>query len=112
VDRPQSLSSRVHDPEPGHGAAGPSPRLADPVRAFVAVGLAFFTISTLYLAAGVLVPVVGAIVVWFVLNAMANGVRRLPVIGSRLSWGGARCCSPRSPRSSWDSSSSRTRSRR
>lgn len=63
---------------PGHAYA---------LQAFLVVGLAFFTASTLYLAAGVLVPVVGAIVVWFVLNAMANGVRRLPVIGPHLSKG-------------------------
>jgi predicted PurR-regulated permease PerM len=69
------------------GAGPPGP--AYPVRAFVAIGLAFFTISTLYLAAGVLVPVVAAIVVWFVLNAMAKGAQRLPLLGGRLSRGAA-----------------------
>jgi predicted PurR-regulated permease PerM len=59
----------------------PLPPLA---RAFLAFGLAFFAASTLYLGAGVLVPVVEAVFVWFVLNAMANGWRRLPVIGPRL----------------------------
>ena len=33
----------------------------------------------LYYGAPVLVPVVEALVVWFVLNAMANGVRRVPL---------------------------------
>ena len=55
-----------------------------PVRAFVAAGLTFFTVATLYLAAGVLVPAVEALVVWFVLNGMASGIRRLPLIGSRV----------------------------
>lgn len=56
-----------------------------PTGAFVMVGLAFFTVATLYLAANVLIPAVGALVVWVVLNALADGVRRLPMLGPRLS---------------------------
>ena len=62
----------------------PSPTPPPLVRAAAAVGLVFFVVATLYLAAGVLVPVVEALVVWFVLNAMANGVRRLPVVGEHV----------------------------
>jgi predicted PurR-regulated permease PerM len=54
------------------------------IRAAAAVWLALALLATLHLAAGVLVPVVEALVVWFVLNAMANGVRRLPVVGTRV----------------------------
>jgi hypothetical protein len=59
----------------------PLPPLA---RAFLGFGLAFFAAATLYLGAAVLVPLVEAVFVWFVLNAMASGLRRLPVIGPRL----------------------------
>jgi predicted PurR-regulated permease PerM len=54
-------------------------------RTFLAVGLAFLVIATLRLAAGVLVPVVQALIVFFVLNALTDGVRRLPVVGKHAS---------------------------
>lgn len=54
------------------------------VRAFMGFGLAFFAVTTLYLGAGLLVPVVEALVVWFVLNAVARGIGRLPFIGQRV----------------------------
>jgi predicted PurR-regulated permease PerM len=62
----------------------PSPTTAPLVTAFLALGLAFFIVATLYLAADLLVPAVEALVVWFVLNAVANGIRRLPGIGPRI----------------------------
>ena len=64
----------------------PLPPLA---RAFLAAGLTFFVIGTLYFAAPVLVPAAEAVVVWFVLNAVAGGLRRLPVLGRHLSAGTA-----------------------
>jgi predicted PurR-regulated permease PerM len=54
------------------------------VRAAATAGLVFIVIAMLYFGAGLLVPVVEALVVWFVLNAMANGVLRVPVVGPRL----------------------------
>lgn len=51
------------------------------VRAFMGFGLAFFAVTTLYLGAGLIVPVVEALVVWFVLNAVAKAIMRLPIIG-------------------------------
>ena len=54
--------------------------------AFLVAGLAFFIGAVLYLGAPVIVPVVEALVVWFVLNAMANGLRRLPVVRAALPW--------------------------
>ncbi len=62
----------------------PSASFPPVVRAFSAVGLVFLLIAALHSAAGVVVPVVEAIVVWFVLNALANWLRRLPVIGRHL----------------------------
>lgn len=53
-------------------------------RAFLSVGLALFAVATLHLAAGVLVPAAEALIVWFVLNAIADAVRRLPVVGRRV----------------------------
>jgi AI-2 transport protein TqsA len=61
-------------------------RASPVVRAAAVAALIFMAIATLYLGARVLVPVVEALVVWFVLNAMANGVRRLPVVGERVPW--------------------------
>jgi AI-2 transport protein TqsA len=54
------------------------------VRAFLIAGLALFTGASLHFAAPVIVPVVEALAVWFVLNAMANGLRQLPGLGPRL----------------------------
>ena len=65
--------------------AVPEPGLQPLVKAFLAVGLAFFTVATLHLASPVLVPAVEALVVWFVLNALADGLRRLPGVGPRIS---------------------------
>ena len=48
-------------------------------------GLVVFTGMALRLGAPVIVPVVEALVVWFVLNAMANGLRRMPLLG-RVPW--------------------------
>ena len=58
-------------------------------RAFLVAGLVFFTAAVLHLGAPVIVPVVEALVVWFVLNAMANGLRRMPLLGARALVGGA-----------------------
>jgi AI-2 transport protein TqsA len=56
------------------------------LRAFLIAGLVFFVGAVLYFGAPVIVPVVEAVIVWFVLNAMASGLRRLPVVGPRLPW--------------------------
>jgi predicted PurR-regulated permease PerM len=66
-----------------------APPLSPLVRASLSAGLAFFVIGTLYFAAPVLVPAAEAVVVWFVLNAVANGLRRLPFVGRNLSAGAA-----------------------
>jgi AI-2 transport protein TqsA len=66
-----------------------APHLPPLARAFLAAGLTFFVVATLYFAASVLVPVAEAVVVWFVLNAVAGGLRRLPGLGRHLSPGGA-----------------------
>ncbi len=66
-----------------------APPLPPLPRAFLAAGLTFFVVATLYFAAPVLVPVAEAVVVWFVLNAVAGGLRRLPVVGPHLTSGGA-----------------------
>ena len=58
-------------------------------RAFLIAGLVFFVGAVLHLGAPVIVPVVEALVVWFVLNAMARGLRRMPAIGDVFFfWGG------------------------
>ena len=56
------------------------------LRAFLIAGLVFFTAAILHLGAPVIVPVVEALVVWFVLNAMANGLRRMPLLGGVPWW--------------------------
>jgi predicted PurR-regulated permease PerM len=56
------------------------------LRAFLVAGLVFFTGAVLYFGAPVIVPVVEAIVVWFVLNAMASGLRRMPFLGGVPWW--------------------------
>ena len=68
-------------------ASGPAS--SAPVRAAAAVLLVLLVVATLHLAAGVLVPVVEALVVWFLLNAVADGIARVPVVGRRLPRGGA-----------------------
>ena len=64
------------------------------LRAFLIAGLVLFTGAVLYLGAPVIVPVVEALVVWFVLNAMANGAPAAAGVG-RGCPGGRRCCSRR-----------------
>ncbi len=55
-------------------------------RAFLIAGLVFFVGAVLHLGAPVIVPVVEALVVWFVLNAMARGLRRMPLFGHVPWW--------------------------
>ena len=77
--RPSTSTACSRASEPCRaGDAGPLPPL---LRAFLVAGLAFFTVGALYLGAPVLVPVVEALVVWFVLNAMAQR----PAAGCRSS---------------------------
>jgi predicted PurR-regulated permease PerM len=57
------------------------------LRAFLAAGLAVMVGAVLRLGAPVIVPVVEALVVWLVLNAMANGLRRMPLLGGVPWWG-------------------------
>jgi AI-2 transport protein TqsA len=54
------------------------------VRMFLVAALVFLVVAILHLGAPVFLPAVEAVVVCFVLNAMANGLRRLPVVGRRL----------------------------
>ena len=59
---------------------GPDP-LPPLARAFLLAGLAFFVVVALRFGAALLVPLVEAFLVCFVLNAAANAVRRLPLVG-------------------------------
>jgi predicted PurR-regulated permease PerM len=59
----------------------PLPPLA---RAFLLAGLAFFALAALRFGAALLVPLIEAFLVCFVLNAAANAMRRLPVVGRRV----------------------------
>jgi AI-2 transport protein TqsA len=54
------------------------------LRGFLIAGLLLFVGAILHLGAPVIVPVVEALVVWFVLNAMASGLRQIPGVGARL----------------------------
>ena len=53
-------------------------------RATAVAVLVFVVVAALTRAAGLVVPVVEALVVWFVLNAMANGLRAIPGVGGYL----------------------------
>lgn len=66
--------------------AEPTPAAATPgvVRAAAVAVIVFVVGFALHVGAGVIVPVVEAIVVWFVLNAIADAVERLPVVGRTL----------------------------
>lgn len=57
------------------------------LRAFLIVGLLLFSGLFLSLGAPVIVPVIEALLVWFVLNAMATGLRRMPLLGAVPHWG-------------------------
>ena len=54
------------------------------VRAAAVAIIAFVVVVTLHAGAGVLLPVIEALVVWFVLNAIADGVERVPFVGRHL----------------------------
>lgn len=76
------------------GAAPPPPlppasgTTAPVVRVFAAIGIVVLGTVALSYGGKVIVPVVQAIVVWMVLNALANWLRRLPGIGRALpGWG-------------------------
>jgi len=56
------------------------------LRAFLIVGLLLFGGAVLSLGAPVIVPVVEALVVWFVLNAMASGLGLVPGVGALPWW--------------------------
>ena len=74
----------IPDPEPHRPAAASAPV----VRMFAGLGIAVLGTAALYHAGSVIVPVVQAVVVWMVLNAFANWLRRLPQVGPRLPhWG-------------------------
>ncbi len=55
-------------------------------KTFLVSGLLFLTVLFLVYGAGVLIPVAIALLVWFLLNAMANGYRKLPIIGRLVPW--------------------------
>lgn len=79
-----------HSPAPLPPPAPPPPpgTSAPVVRAFAGIGIVVLGVWGLYHAGSVIVPVVQAVVVWMVLNAFANWLRRLPRIGRRLpGWG-------------------------
>ena len=76
--------------EDGAGPSLPGPQPLPPLaRAFFAAGLTAIVVAVLHFGAPVLLPAVEAIVVWFVLNAVAKGLRRLPWAGAHLSQGAA-----------------------
>jgi predicted PurR-regulated permease PerM len=66
--------------------AGPTPGRGTPavVRAAAVAVIAFVAVLTLHAGARIILPVVEALVVWFVLNAVADGVARVPFVGRRL----------------------------
>ncbi|QRZ15121.1 AI-2E family transporter [Paracoccus methylovorus] len=73
---------------PHSPAPPPSGSSAPVVRLFAGVGIVVLGVAALYHAGPVIVPVVQAVVVWMVLNAFANWLRRLPGIGPSLpGWG-------------------------
>ncbi len=66
--------------------AGPTEKGSTPgvIRAAAVAVIAFVIVVTLSAGARVILPVVEALVVWFVLNAVADGVGRIPVVGRHL----------------------------
>ena len=54
------------------------------VRAAAVAVIAFVVVLALHAGARVILPVVEALVVWFVLNAIADGVERVPLVGRHL----------------------------
>ena len=59
----------------------PPQPLALLTKTFLVSGLLLLAVIFLVQGAGVLIPVAIALLVWFLLNAMANGYRRFPIIG-------------------------------
>lgn len=70
---------------PGPDGEPPRPLL----RTFLALGVVLFAGIVLVWGRAILVPVAQAIFFWFILNALASGMRRLPVLGPRIPWGAA-----------------------
>jgi predicted PurR-regulated permease PerM len=71
----------------GAGEGGGGPVVLGPLpRAFVAAGLVFFLVAGLRIGAPVIVPVIEALFVCFVLNAVAKAIRRLPAVGPLIPW--------------------------
>ncbi|MEM1383960.1 MAG: AI-2E family transporter [Pseudomonadota bacterium] len=60
---------------------------------FYAIGLAALVLTCLALTRDYAVPIAIAVLVWFLINALADALRRLPHIGHRLPLGGAQIVS-------------------
>lgn len=58
--------------------------LPNSVKVLLIGGVAILVVVVLHLAANVLVPVAQALIVFFVLNALADGVRRVPFVGRHI----------------------------
>ena len=76
------------DPTPtdDSGAAGEDSRL-DLRDVFYVLGLITLAVAVLHYAADQLVPIVFALLLWFVINAMATALRRIPLIGRLIPMG-------------------------
>lgn len=66
------------------GAAPRGEGTAPVVRAAAVTVIGFVVVWTLHAGSSVILPVVEALVVWFVLNAIADGVERTPFVGRHL----------------------------
>lgn len=51
---------------------------------FYVLGLITLVVAMLYYARDILVPIVFALLIWFVINALATALQKLPVIGPRI----------------------------
>lgn len=64
-----------------------SPSRPDPLtRAFLISGLIFFAAILLTYGSGVLVPLAIALLIWFLINAVAGGFQRLSIAGHAIPW--------------------------
>ena len=55
--------------------------------AFYILGLATLVIAVLYFAGAILAPITLAVLIWFLINAIANGLRATPIVGRAMGEG-------------------------
>ncbi|MEL6318666.1 MAG: hypothetical protein AAFR16_13630, partial [Pseudomonadota bacterium] len=68
----------------GTGNGGSAVELRE---AFYILGLGTLVVAILYFAGDILAPITLAVLIWFLINAIANGLRAMPVIGRLMGLG-------------------------